>query len=300
MLTRLLLAMYLLALLIPGALAIDDKPVVAILRFGPMFNFSLIQDSVMGMLANTGLISEEEAATDFSAGAELDGENIRVVMGDAALNFANLNLVIESALDKGADALITFSTPMTLAALNATQDMDDPPIILFASVFNPYAAGIARSACIKPDHVTGVLSVTPYEDIVPLLLLQDPDITTIGTLYSSSETSGRLGAEEIAAAAEAHGLQVETAAITAISDLIPAAESLVAKGVEAFLIPSDLLTVAGLPSLMQVGIESGIPVFHATANTLNDGATVSAGVSEAGAQGRIIGHAAFALPGRRA
>ncbi len=278
-------------LIVPGVAAqeADGKPTVAILRFGPMFNFSLIQDSMLGMLASTGLISQAEAVTDFSAGAELDGEKVRMLMGDAALSFANLNFVVEAALDQGAQALVTFSTPMTLAALNATLDLDEPPAILFASVFNPYAAGIAQSSCLKPAHVTGVQSVTPYEDIVPLLLLQDPTIKTVGTIYSSSETSGRLGAETIAAIAEAQGLQVEVAAITAISDLIPAAEGLVAKGVEAFLIPSDLLTVAGLPSLMQVAIDSGIPVFHATANSLNDGATVSAGVSEADRQGRLLG-----------
>ena len=84
-------------------------------------------------------------------------------------------------------------------------------------------------------------------------------------------------------------LQVEMASIVGIADLVPAAEGLVAKGVEAFLIPSDLLTVAGLPSLMQVAIENGIPVFHSVANAIIDGATVSAGVSEAGLQGRIIG-----------
>ncbi len=266
----------------------EEKPTVALLRFGPMFNFSLIQDGMTGMLVHAGVISEAEAAA-FEADGELDGENIRLTMGDAALNFANLRPVIETALDRGADALVTLSTPMTLAALNATLDMDEPPAIFFAAVYNPFAAGVARSACVKPAHVTGVQSVTPYEDIVPLLLLQDPEIKTVGAIYSSAETSGRMGAERIAAVAESHGLQVEIAAITAISDLIPAAEGLVAKGVEAFLIPSDLLTVAGLPSLMQVGVENGLPVFHATANTLNDGATVSAGVSEVDMQGRMLG-----------
>ena len=291
MLRKILLLATLLALAIaPAAYANGDgdNPTIAILRFGPMFNFSVIQDSMMGMLVYSGLVSEAEAQ-EFRAGVELDGENIRMTLGDAALNFANLNLVIDKALDQNADALVTFSTPMTLAAVNATKDMDDPPAIFFVSVFNAYAAGIAQSACIKPANVTGLQSVTPYDEIVPLLLLQDPNIKTVGTIYSSSETSGRLGAEEIVAIAEANGLQVEVAAIASISELVAAAEGLVAKGVEAFIIPSDLLTVAGLPTLTQVAVENGIPVFHSTANTLNDGATVSAGVAEAGMQGRVIG-----------
>ena len=291
MLKKTLLLATLFALAIAPAAYADgdgDKPTIAILRFGPMFNFSVIQDSMMGMLVYAGLVSEAEAE-EFGAGGYLDGEDIRMSLGDAALNFANLNFVIDAALDQDAEALVTFSTPMTLAAVNATLDMDDPPAIFFVSVFNPYAAGIAHSSCVKPAHVTGLQSVTPYDEIVPLVMLQDPQIKTIGTIYSSSETSGRMGAEEIVAVAESQGLRVEVSAIASLSELDTAAEGLVAKGVEAFLIPSDLLTVAGLPTLMQVAIESGIPVFHSTANTLNDGATVSAGVAEAGMQGRVIG-----------
>ena len=289
MIKRLLQLTLMLALVAPVALAEAEKPVVALLRFGPMFNFDLVQTSLLGALQVSGVISATESETDFTAGEELDGDSLRIIMGDAAMDFSNVNFIVEAALDEGADALITFSTPVTLAALNATLDMDEPPLVIFASVYNAYAAGIAQSSCIKPEHVTGVQSVTRYEDIVPLVLLQNPEIQTIGTIYSASETSGVIGAQEIVAAAEALSLTVEQAAVTSVADLIHAAEGLVSKGVEAFLIPADLLTVAGLPTLMQVGVENSIPVFHSTGNAVNDGATVSAGATETGLQGRLIG-----------
>ena len=56
---------------------------------------------------------------------------------------------------------------MTQAALNATNDLDDPPTIFFADVYNPREAGIAEAPCVKPAHVTGLMSATKYEDIVP-------------------------------------------------------------------------------------------------------------------------------------
>ena len=133
-----------------------------------------------------------------------------------------------------------FSTPVTQAAINATLDMDDPPVVIFGSVYNPYAAGIAEAPCVKPAHVSGVESVTLYDEIVPLLLLQNPDIQKVGTVYSSTEASGRLGAQAIVEVAGSLGLAVEQAAVTAISDLAPAAEGLVAKGVEALLISIGL------------------------------------------------------------
>ena len=289
MLMKLVLTLIALLMLLPASLAEDETPTVAILRFGPMLNFSVLQDSMLLGLRVSELVSAAEAEAGLGVGQDLEGENVRMIVADADFNFSNINLIIEQALDEGADALVTFSTPVTVAALNATLDMDDPPIVLFGAVYNPYEAGIAQASCIKPDHVSGVQSVTPYDEIVPLLLLQNPDMKVVGTVYSSTETSGRLGAEAIVEAAAELGLTVEQAGVTSIADLTPAAEGLVAKGVEALIIPSDLLTVAGLPSLMQVGVENGIPVFHSTGNTTNDGATVAAGVLKMGVEGRLLG-----------
>ncbi len=50
-----------------------------------------------------------------------------------------------------------------------------------------------------------------------------------------------------------------------------------------------MLTMSGLPAIMQIAIENSIPVFHSTAETINLGATVSAGTAEYARQGNLIG-----------
>ena len=266
----------------------ERKPTVAVLRFGSFISFTLVENAVVDTLLGAGLVNEEEYAR-LRARENLNGERLDFHWNDANFDFAAVNAIVEDALDRGADALIVLSTPTAQAAVNITADMEDPPIVLFTSVFDPFEAGIAQAPCIKPSHVTGIESVTPYEDIVPLLLLQDPDLKMIGSMYSSSETSGRLGAEAIVAAGESHGLIVEVAAVASVPDLTIAAQTLVDKGVEALLLPSDMLTMSGLPAIMQVAIENGIPVFHSTANTINLGATVSAGSVQYALQGNLIG-----------
>ena len=258
------------------------------LRFGSFMAFTSIENAILDTMLGAGLVSEEEHAL-LRARENLEGERINVHWNDANFDLAAVNAIVEDALDRGADALIVLSTPTAQAAVNITADMDDPPIVLFTSVFNPFEAGIAQASCLKPSHVSGVESVTPYEDIVPLLLLQNPDMEVIGTIFSSAETSGRSGAEAIAAVAEAHGLTVEVAAISSIPELTIAAQSLVDKGVDAFLLPSDMLTMSGLPAIMQIAIENSMPVFHSTAHTINLGATVSAGTAEYALQGNLIG-----------
>ena len=283
-----LIFLSLLLLALPVAGQADDKPTVAMLRFGSFISFTSIENAILDTMLGAGLVSKAEHAR-LRARENLEGERINVHWNDANYDFAAVNAIVEDALDRGANALTTLSTPTAQAAVNITADMDDPPIVLFTSVFNPFEAGIAQASCLKPSHVSGVESVTLYEDIVPLLLLQNPEMEMIGTIFSSAETSGQSGAEAIAAAAEAHGLAVEVAAISSIPDLTIAAQSLVDKGVEAFLLPSDMLTMSGLPAIMQIAIENSIPVFHSTAHTINLGATVSAGTAEYALQGNLIG-----------
>lgn len=272
----------------PVFLAHGDAPTVAILRFGPLSTSESTEQAIRDMLYGYGFVNDGEYAT-LSARQDLQGERLNVIWGDANWGFSDVNLIIAQALDAEADVLITLSTPVTQAAVNTVSDMDAPPLILFANVFNSRAAGIAASSCVKPDFVTGAESGTPYEDIVPLLLLQNPAMQSIGTIYSSSEISGQIGAERIAEVGAALGLTVQQAAVNKVSDVPLAADGLLSKGVEAFVIPADLMTTVAMPALASIGAEYGIPVFHATFGAIHQGATVAAGTNQYYVDGRHIG-----------
>ena len=208
---------------------------------------------------------------------------------EANFELDRLRELVAFALDHEPDALVTISAPMTLTALLATADMDDPPAIFFADVYNPYEAGIAEAPCIKPAHVSGAQSVVDYEAITRLLLLQNPDTETIGTIHNAADASGAYGASQVASVGEALGLTVEQAAATSLADLSLATEGLISKGVEAILLPMDYMNLAGLPLISGVAMEQGIPVFFASLDGLVLGATVGAGFSQLLEQGDAVG-----------
>ncbi|MYE26815.1 MAG: hypothetical protein F4X87_06300 [Chloroflexi bacterium] len=297
MIRRLLVSVFLTSLLfVFPASADDDKPTIAILRFGNALgeDISSTESGVLDMLEAYEYISAEERA-ELAGRAPLEGENISIVWGDAAFEFANAAFAVDNALDQGADALVTLSTPMTQVAINATSDMDNPPAIIFAAVFNAAAAGIAESACEKPAHVAGAEASTPYEEVLPLLLIQDPDLQVIGTIFNPAEASSVAGAEAIVASGEGIGLTVEQASVTGLADLRAATQSLVNKGAAAILLPVDQTTLGGLPAILAVANEYGVPIFHANMQAFAVGATVTAGYNllfEQGIRaGRIlVGH----------
>lgn len=301
--------------LVPSAMAQDDaNPTIAILRFGPLSAYEVTEGAILDTLQGFGFINADERSL-LDERRDLEGENINIIWGDGGFDFPTVNLMVEEALDQEPDVLLTLSSPVTQIAMNITLNMDLPPVLLFTSVYHPYtdklegehpeaanpdeynafAAGTAESSCLKPDHTSGVETENAYANVVPLLLLQNPDMQVIGSIYNASEPTGAYGAEEILELGEELGLTVELAAVTSPADVRPAAEGLLSKGVEAFLIPTDLVTLRSLPLLTQIAIDNGVPVFHSSLGGIFDGATVGAGSSQYYTQGVdvsriLVGH----------
>ena len=267
----------------------QDIPTVAILRFGALETFDVTEGAILDVLESYGYISSEENAA-LRARQDLMNDKIKIIWGSADFDLASANLMLDSILDADPDALVTITTSVTQLALNATALMDDPPVVLFTSVYNPYEAGILQSSCIKPDHVTGSLSSTPYEEVMSLLLREYPDVGTIGTIFNSQEAAGVVGAAEIARIGAGMGLGVLPAAVTSIDQVNLAAEGLISRGIEAFVMPIDLRTGArALPIIVSLGNEYGIPVFHPILFSVYYGATVSSGFYHYYSQGENVG-----------
>ncbi len=143
MIRRIVCLLLLAALLLaPAALAQSaEKPTVAVLHYGPAPAGTWIAGGIWSALQSYGFLTEADA--EFQpmmlqpSGVSLDGENINLMPEHASFDIANVNLMVEQAIDDGADALITISTLIAQAALQVTQDMENPPAIFFADVHDP-------------------------------------------------------------------------------------------------------------------------------------------------------------------
>ena len=285
--TRIAIVLCLLSFI--GLAHADDNTLVAILRYGGTDGETTYSEyGVLEMLQAAGLINAEERE-QLDTRSDVDGEHISIFWGDAAWDLANANLMVDDALGRGADVLITLTTPVTRTAINATADMDEPPGILFASVFNPAEAGIAQSACEKPDHVSGSVIQAPYERLLSLLQTQNPELSGIGVLFSSGEITGSSGADEIAALAEDLGISVSEAAVNNLADFPVAAQSLADSDVDAIVAPIDAVTAQALPVIAGIANESGIPVVYPVLGAVYHGTTFGVGIRSHYDQGLNLG-----------
>ena len=283
-----LLLLTLISLLsLPPALAQDDNPTIAFLKWGDSRNVALAEKAILDMLETYGFINEEERAL-LDQEASIEGENLNVVYGDALFDRMEANVIIDEAIDKDADVLITFTTQMTQITYYAIREFIDPPKLIFTVTSGPYITGVADTSCIKPDFVTGTVPVTNYEDIVPLLLMQDPDMKVAGTIYSPAQRASVVGAARIQEIGESLGLKIEAETITVTPDLYQAVDKLASKGAEAIIIP--IFTFQGFSLLLSISYDYGLPVLFSAPQNAYRGGTIGGGFFGLYKQGVIAGN----------
>ena len=287
---RILIGLLIVALLAVGPVLAqaDETPTIAFLRYRASGTEDIAKPGIWDVLQAHELISPSEREL-LDENLDLNGENINVYWLDAASDVTNINAMVEKTLDRGADILLTFSTPVTQITANITKEMEDPPILLFAIVSAPYSAGIADSSCIKMPHVTGSHVSIPYEQYVALSKVQQPDIQTIGTIVDPAQTQSVYGVSQISRFAEELGLNVEVASIASSADLPQATASLADKGVEILMIGAGYTESRGIPAVLGVAADYGLPVFGISPRMIHHGAVVGAGFDDFYGEGVTVG-----------
>ena len=291
---RLLMILLSALLTLPGVAAADDRPLVSILKFGTVPATGAIEDGLLNVLHSHGLLSDADREA-LTTREDHEGESISMSWRDADFDLASANLLVDAALDEAPTVLVTLSTTMTQLAVNVTADMDEPPPIIFTSVINPYLAGIADAPCIKPAHVTGTESNPAYERVVAMLPAFGPRTRTIGIIFNPSDVGGAIGVELLTAHATELGYAVEQEAIVALSDMGPAAESLISRGIDIFVLPLDDLTLKALPVLAGIADDNSLPLVYPSPEGAYFGATIGVGTSPYYGRGVNAGHALAAV-----
>ena len=270
------LALFSLLILLPTAsdAADDTVPTLAFLRFGQSESFALTDRAVLDMLEVYGYISADERET-LEAGNDLRGEKISILYRDAGFDFPTANLMVEDALDEGADIFLTVSTQVGMIALGAMSDMEDPPVLVFAIVTDPHESGLATATCIKPPNVTGTLMHFDLQEYARTAYLQDPDFASIGFIGDANDPATPGFVATVQRVGDSLGFRVEIATIVTAADYAIATESLLDKDVDAIGILPHTGASTGVASIVDAAY--GVPVFSSLVSDVIHGVTIAAG-----------------------
>lgn len=191
-----------------------------------------------------------------------DGAQIAITTYNPEGDLPTGNLMAQKIAGGGYRLAVSISTVMLQALANANKDGKVPHV--FGAVTSPVAAGVgvkALDGLDKPAHLTGIATPQPVAEIFRLARQLNPGLKTVGVVWNPSEVNSEVCTKAARAVAAELGLTLLEAPVEQTKDVREAAESLVARGVEAFWTGGDVTVNNAVDSLIGVARAARVPVF---------------------------------------
>ena len=169
------------------------------------------------------------------------------------------------------DAIIPIATLASQYVLTGTEGKGTP--IIYAAVSDPAGAGLTGY-----PNVTGVSDALNTPFILDMMFAVNPDIQTVGLLYSNSEPNSELPIKEAKEYLDAKGIAYIEKTGTNADEVITAASALVGR-CDAVFTPTDNAVMNVAPSVAEILTKAGIPHYTGADSFVTSGAFTTCGVN---------------------
>ncbi len=189
------------------------------------------------------------------------------------------------------DMIIAIATPAAKSAFAATDDTEIP--VIFCAVSDPVAAGLVESMDAPGYLCTGTSDVLDLEAQVALIKAMQPEVKSIGILYTSSEDNSITNLKNFKAICDKEGIEVVATAVQGASDIPSAAEELASK-VDCINNFTDNNVVNNLSVVLTAADKYGIQVYGSEEEQVINGCLASVSIDYV-ALGRVTGEMAVSV-----
>ena len=170
------------------------------------------------------------------------------------------------------DVIIPIATLAAQVMAAVAEDTQTP--VVYAAISDPEAAELTEI-----DYVTGTSDALNTAYILDMMLAQNPELKTVGLLYSLSEANSRTPIAEAKAYLEEKGIDYIEATGNTNDEVIAAASSLISDKVDAVFTPTDNIIMAAELAIAPSFIEAGIPHYTGADSFVRNGAFTTCGVN---------------------
>ena len=203
--------------------------------------------------------------------AEQAGVGILVQTFNGQNDASVLNQIGTQVVADGFDLIIPIATTAAQCMVTAADGTDIP--IVYAAISDPETAGLTELA-----NVTGVSDALNTPFILDMMLAAQPEIQTVGLLYSNSEPNSETPIAQAKAYLDDKGIPyVEKTGNTA-DEVIAAASALVGQ-VDAVFTPTDNAVMAAEGRVAEILTEAGIAHYTGADSFVLAGAFTTCGVN---------------------
>lgn len=223
------------------------------------------------------IVENIEAQLD-TLGTEL-GVTFEVSYDNCNADSAVLEQIVANFIADGVDLMVGVATPVAMSMQAATEDNQIP--VVFAAVSDPLGAGLVESLEAPGANITGTSDYLDTNAVMNLIFAANPDVKTVGLLYDAGQDSSTAAIADAKAYLDNLGVAYVEHNGTNTTEVIQAAEAMVADGVDAVFTPSDNTIMTAELSIYETLAEAGIPHYTGADSFALNGAFLGYGVDYA-------------------
>lgn len=182
-----------------------------------------------------------------------------------------LNQIGAQVVQDGYDAVLPIATLAAICMTTATEETDIP--VVYAAISDPASAGLTDL-----DNVTGTSDALNTAFILDMIFAVQPDVKTVGLLYSRSETNSELPIAQAKEYLEEKGVKyIEKTGNT--TDEILSAASELAQRCDVVFTPTDNVVMAAESAVAEILTQAGVAHYTGADSFVASGAFATCGVN---------------------
>ena len=203
--------------------------------------------------------------------AEEKGVKVNIQEFNGQNDATVLNQIGAQVVGDGVDLIIPIATLAAQCMVTAADGTDIP--IVYAAISDPEAAGLTGLS-----NVTGTSDALNTAFILDMMLAANPDIKTVGLLYSNSEANSTTPIAEAKAYLQEKQIDFVEKTGNTSGEIVEVAASMVGR-VDAVFTPTDNVVMAAEVTVAETLNEAGIPHYTGADSFVAAGAFATCGVN---------------------
>lgn len=183
-----------------------------------------------------------------------------------------LKQIGDQAITDKVDAIIPIATLAGQVMATCAQESKTP--VIFAAISDPESADMTGM-----DYVTGTSDALNTRFIFDMMLAQNPDLSKVGLLYSTSEVNSAVPIADAKKFLEEHSIAYTEQTAGSNDEVIAAAAALIGEGVDAVFTPTDNVIMSAELAIYEDLAKAGIPHYTGADSFVRNGAFTTCGVN---------------------
>ena len=196
-----------------------------------------------------------------------EGSDFTLKVYNAQGDISTLNSIVGTVGNDTWDLVMAVSTPP--AQLMAKKLVDAR--IVFTNVGDPVAAGLGKSFEDHLPNICGISTMSDFDGLLKLVTALHPRAKRIGTVFTPAEINSVAYKERLNASAKKFGIKLIAVPANSATEVLDAANSLVAQQIDVFCQISDNLTGSCSSAILKVSHDSKVPYYGFVSQQLKQG-----------------------------